>query len=454
MPLPVGKRAEGAVRLKRIKPVPPMADPPSHEWTDRRCFITLRIYGQDFSCLIDTGAARSFINSNVAEILRNDNAPLHPVHSIIQVADGREMVLRHEFQIPCILGTSTYQITVTEFPQLAEEIVLGIDTLTQMNLSIRINGQEVASQRQLRVTQDGHNMDVPIPLHGISDLNQHEHTKLKQFLDNELQIFAGLKGTSKVGEHRIRMKHDRPITARYLPQNPAMQAIIDKELDKMLAAGQIEPSNSPSSAPIVLVRKKQGTYRLCIDYRQLNEHYIKDAYPLPQINHINKLRGARYISTLDLRQGYWQIPLADDSRQYTAFIAPGRGLFQFKVMPFGHHSAPATFQRIMDTIIGPEFSDFAVVYLDDIIIISRTFDKHLTHLRTVFTRLQEANLQLNPDKCEFCRTELKYLGHVIRQAGIQTDPEKKSVPSLLRQQSKKSAGLSGLHRGIDGLYPI
>lgn len=100
--------------------------------------------------------------------------------------------------------------------------------------------------------------------------------------------------------------------------------------------------------------------------------------------------------------GYWQIPLAEESKQYTAFIAPGRGLFQFKVMPFGHHSAPATFQRIMDTVIGPELSEFAVVYLDDIIIISRTFQEHLTHLRTVFQRLQKAKLQLNPDKCEFC----------------------------------------------------
>lgn len=402
-----------------------MADPPSHDWTDPRCFINAQIYGETFRCLIDTGAARSFINSRVADIFRTVNAPISFVHSVVQVADGREIILRHEFKVPCMVGDATHQITVTEFPHLAEEIILGIDALLHMNLSIQINGQEVKPQNRTRSTQNGHNADTQIPLHGISDLNQNEQLKLKQFLEHELQVFKRLKGTCKVGEHRIRMKHDRPITARYLPRNPAMQAIIDKELDDLLNAGQIEPSTSPYSAPIVLVRKKQGTYRLCIDYRQLNEHSIKDAYPLPQIDHIlNKLRGARYISTLDLKQGYWQIPLTDSSRQYTAFIAPGRGLFQFKVMPFGHHSAPATFQRIMDNVIGPELSDFAVVYLDDIIIISRTFDEHLAHLKIVFQRLQEANLRLNPDKCEFCRTELKYLGHVICRDGIQTDPEK------------------------------
>lgn len=425
MPLPIGKRAEGAVRPKRIRTVSPTADPPSNDWTDRRYFINAQTYGNTFRCLIDTGAARSFVNSRVADTLRKANAPTMFVHSIVQVADGREIILRNEFRIPCLINGTTHLINVTEFPQLAEEIIFGIDALTTMNFSIQINGQEIKTQRKTRSTQNGHNIDTQIPLHGISDLNQTEQSRLQQFLGNELQVFKKLKGTSKVGVHHIRMKHDRPITARYIPRNPAMQAIIDKELDELLKAEQIEPSNSPYSAPIVLVRKKQGTYRLCIDYRQLNEHSIKDAYPLPQIDHIlNKLRGAKYISTLDLKQGYWQIPLANDSRQFTAFIAPGRGLFQFKVMPFGHHSAPATFQRVMDTVIGPELSEFAIVYLDDIIIISRTFDEHLDHLRIVFRRLQDANLQLNPDKCEFCRTELKYLGHVICRDGIQTDPEK------------------------------
>lgn len=155
-----------------------------------------------------------------------------------------------------------------------------------------------------------------------------------------------------------------------------MQEIIDKEINELLANDRIEPSTSPVlsvhySAPIVLVKKKdKGKLRLCVDYRQLNKADINDAYPLPQIPAIlDKLRGAKYISTLDLKQGYWQIPVALDSRQYTAFTVPGRGLFQWKVMPFGIHSAAAVFQRTLDQVITPEMDKFAIVYLDDIIVL-------------------------------------------------------------------------------------
>lgn len=425
MHLPVGKRAKGAVHTERVINVSHAVDPQNRDWTDKRCFITATIFGRKFHCLIDTGAARSFINPAVAELCRKSNATVRQIHSTVQLADGHEIVLQQEFSIPANIGGQHHTIEVIEFPQLAEDVILGMSTLLQMNISIHINGHEIRPYHPIRYTDNGHNIDKPLSLHGISDLSLTETEQLKLFLDAELQSFSSLRGTATIGEHKIRMKHDRPITARYLPRNPAMQAVIDRELDELLAADQIEPSNSPYSAPIVLVRKKQGTWRLCIDYRQLNEHSIKDAYPLPQIEHIlNKLRGARYISTLDLRQGYWQIPLAQDSRQYTAFVAPGRGLFQWKVMPFGHHSAPATFQRIMDTVIGPELADFAIVYLDDIIIISSSFSEHLEHLRTVFQRLKNANLRVNPDKCDFCRTQLKYLGHIVSREGIHTDPEK------------------------------
>jgi len=146
---------------------------------------------------------------------------------------------------------------------------------------------------------------------------------------------------------------------------------------------------------------------------------------LPQINAtLDKLRGARYLTTLDLQQGYWQIPLAPESRAVTAFTVPGRGLMQFKVMPFGLHSAPATFQRLLDTILGPELEPHVFAYLDDIIIASPSFEEHLRHLTEVFTRLREARLRLNPAKCRFCVPELKYLGHIINRQGIRTDPEK------------------------------
>jgi hypothetical protein len=136
-----------------------------------------------------------------------------------------------------------------------------------------------------------------------------------------------------------------------------MQGIIDEEVDKMLAEGVIEPSESPWSSPIVLAKKKDGKYRFCIDFRKVNEVTRKDAHPLPFINVIlDKLRRARYISTIDLKSGYGQVPLTPASKPITAFTVQSRGLYQFRVMPFGLHSAPATFQRLMDRVIGPELA--------------------------------------------------------------------------------------------------
>ncbi|XP_036345727.1 uncharacterized protein LOC118754970, partial [Rhagoletis pomonella] len=258
------------------------------------------------------------------------------------------------------------------------------------------------------------------------DLNhEDEAARIRDFLAEELQKFETISGVATVGEHRIIMTDERPIKQRYFPRNPAMQSVIDTEIDELLKKGCIEPSRSPHSAPIVLARKKNGKWRLCVDYRQLNARSVPDAYPLPRIQHIlDKLRQAKYISSLDLKNGYWQIPLEPKSRPYTAFTVPGRGLFQWRVMPFGLHSAPATFQRALDQVIGPEMEPYAFAYLDDIIVIGSTFDEHVEHLRAVLRRLQRAIVCINSEKCDFFKRELRYLGHVISDKGIHTDPDK------------------------------
>lgn len=166
----------------------------------------------------------------------------------------------------------------------------------------------------------------------------------------------------------------------------------------------------------------------CVNLKAVNDATIKDAYPLPQVQAIlDRLKEARYISTLDLQDGYWQVSLQEESRPLTAFTAPSRGLYQFRVMPFGLHSAAATFQRLLDTVLGPELDRIAFAYLDDIIVLGKTFQEHLANLRRVFELLRSANLKLNQEKCKFCQPELKYLGHVVCSAGILTDPEKVSA---------------------------
>ncbi|XP_039303430.1 uncharacterized protein LOC120357332 [Solenopsis invicta] len=286
----------------------------------------------------------------------------------------------------------------------------------------------------------------------MTERTPQEERELQTFLATELAKFEHVRGPTDQAVHHIRVKTEHPIKQRYRSRNPAMQRIIDEEVHAMEAAGVIEPSNSAWSSPVVIVRKKDGRHRFCIDFRKVNEVTERDAYPLPHITPtLDKLRGAKYLSTLDLEKGYWQIPLTPESRPITAFTVPGRGLMQFTVMPFGLHSAPATFQRLLDRILGPELEPHVFVYLDDVIIASPTFADHLKHLEEVFRRLREARLKLNPEKCYFCRTELKYLGHIVDRRGIRTDPDKVRAvtewptPTNIRQ-IRQFVGLASWYR--------
>jgi hypothetical protein len=271
-------------------------------------------------------------------------------------------------------------------------------------------------------------------------LSTDEEQRLRQFLAEKLPLFDTVRGLTPLAQHEIRLLHPEPVKQRYRPRNPFMQGIIDEEVDKMPAEGLIEPSDSPCSSPIVLAKKKDGKHRFCIDFRKVNEVTRKDAYPLPFINVIlDKLRRAWYISTIDVKSGYWQVPLTPANKPITAFMVPSRGLYQFRVMPFGLHSAPATFQRLMDRVMGPELDPYCFAYLDDIVVLGETFEQHLEVLQEVFRRLRAANLRLNPDKCQFGRRSLTYLGHVVTAAGIWTDPDKVAAiqqlatPKTLRQ---------------------
>ena len=146
----------------------------------------------------------------------------------------------------------------------------------------------------------------------------------------------------------------------------------------MLRNDIIERSDSPWASPIILIRKKDGKYRFCVDYRKLNNVTEKDAYPLPMISStLDKLNNAKYLSTLDIKSAYWQIPMESSSKKYTAFTVPNRGLFQFKRMPFGLCNAPSVWQRFIDQVLQSDLEPHVFVYLDDIVIVTQTFDKHI-----------------------------------------------------------------------------
>ena len=199
---------------------------------------------------------------------------------------------------------------------------------------------------------------------------------------------------------------------------------IREEVQKLLKAGVIQKSKSPWGFPPVIVDKKNGSQRLCIDYRKLNDVTIRDSYPLPNIAEtLDSFHGAKYFSTLDLTSGYWQMKIHPKDRAKTAFNTR-HGHFEFVRMPFGLTNAPASFQRLMDRVLEQEIGDFVQVYLDDIIIYSETWEEHLIHLNKVLERLEKAGLKLSKEKCKFGETELEFLGHIISRDGIKPDPNK------------------------------
>lgn len=227
-------------------------------------------------------------------------------------------------------------------------------------------------------------------------------------------------------QHTIVTDNASPISVRDYRRSPKERAALSRIVDELLQQQVIQPSTSAWCSPPVLVKKNDGSYRLCINYKKLNSITRKDKYPLPRIDDlIERLHGARTFSTLDLKSGYWQIPMAPLDACKTAFKTDS-GLYEFTVMPFGVTNGPATFQRFMDQILRP-VSAFTMVYIDDIIIFSDNVDAHVQHLDRVLHELCRWNLRISLEKCTFFATEVRFLGFMVSASGIRADPTKVSA---------------------------
>ncbi|GFX51763.1 retrovirus-related Pol polyprotein from transposon 17.6 [Trichonephila clavipes] len=234
-------------------------------------------------------------------------------------------------------------------------------------------------------------------------------------------------GRTRLTKRRIDRGEHPPIKQHSRRLSFAKQEEVQKLIKAIKDNDVIEPSSSPSSSPIVLIRKKDGSIRFCVDYHRLNDVTKKDSYPLPRIDDtLDTLAGNTWVSTLDLKSGYWQVELHPDDKEKTAFTT-GQGLWQFKVMPSGLCNAPATFKRLMETALGGLSYEACLVFLDDIIIVWRSFEEHLKNIRRMLQKLKEANLKLSPSKCHLFRREVTYLDHIISAEGVRTDPDKISA---------------------------
>ncbi|KAK3104940.1 hypothetical protein FSP39_013542 [Pinctada imbricata] len=260
------------------------------------------------------------------------------------------------------------------------------------------------------------------------ELDQQQKRDIENLLKDYNDILS--KSETDIGhnnsvKHRIELYDPIPFKQRYRRIPPSMFDHVRDHLQQLLSAGIIRKSHSPFTSNVVLAKKKDGKLRLCIDFRQLNQRTIKDNYALPRIDELlESLSGNKYFSVLDMKSGYHQIEIEEIHKERTAFTVGPLGFYEYNRMPFGLTNAPATYQRLMEECLGDLHLNICFIYLDDLIIVSRTFEEHLQRMRKVFQKLREAGLKLTPKKCHLLMKKVKYVGHVVSENGIEPDPDK------------------------------
>lgn len=270
----------------------------------------------------------------------------------------------------------------------------------------------------------------------IVKLTVEQEMKLNTLLQNYDEIFKETGPPCPYVVHKINTGDHLPIASPPYRTSLQKRELMKIELDSMLKQDVIEESESPWAFPVVMTPKPDGSIRFCVDYRKLNAITVKDSYPLPRIDDLlQEAQSTMFMSTIDLKSGYWQIQMNREDVEKTAFVTPF-GSYQFTKMPFGLCNAPATFQRLMNVFRNGLPSVLLLIYLDDLIIISNSFERHMEDLQKVFERLKHFKLRAKQSKCKFACSKLKYLGHILTPNGIMLDPSK--VAAIVERQPPRN----------------
>lgn len=401
-----------------------------HATNDERPYLDVDILGYRFLGLLDSGASRTFLGQKGWNILKRLNLPLDENgKSVCTVANGQRAESIGKLQLPIRLRDRVRIVEVIVLPDLPHSLILGYDFWVVMGIvpDLRHNEWHFAENPDSICCLDEDQLQTVLDSAEKSRLDELV-TKYKESMGEDI-------GCTNLVEHKIVVQSE-PIRQRSYRVSPVLQKIIEEEIEEMLRLGVIEPSNSPWASPVVIVRKKNTEkHRFCVDYRILNSASLRDSYPLPLVSEtLDKLKDAKYLSSLDIKSAYWQVPIEESSKPLTAFICH-KGLYQFRRMPFGLHNAPATWQRLIDRIL-TDLAPYVFVYLDDVVIVTQTFEEHLRVLEEVFRRLKDAGITISWEKCQFCRPEMKYLGYVVDRRGLRVDPDK--VKAMLELQRPKT----------------
>ncbi|GFY34334.1 retrovirus-related Pol polyprotein from transposon 17.6 [Trichonephila clavipes] len=378
--------------------------------------IQISICHTEAAVCADTGATHSVAGEKLYHLLKQKGLNFEEKTMQMTLADGRTQTT--EILTTSIDISIQEKVIPTELLILknakGNRTLLGINFLTAAGIVLDLQ------RKQWYFTETSHRkynfVKAPPNINALLTVDPEPH--LCQLRKNE-----GGEPTPFI-EHRINTRNHLPVAVPPYRMNPSKKEILKQEIDRLLSEGIIEECESPYASPVVLIPKPNGSFRLCIDYRKLNEITVADTYPLPRMDDLlHQAKLTPFMSTLDLRAGYHQVKVHVEDQDKTAFVCPFV-TYRFLRMPYGLRNAPATFQRLMDRFCNGLEDILALPYLDDIIVLSETFEKHMFDLKTIFERLLHFKLKANREKCHFASFRVKYLGFRITQKGIEVDPEK------------------------------
>lgn len=396
---------------------------------DNRPHAQVDIMGIKVIGLLDCGAHQTVIGAGAEQLVRTLQLKTHPCNVVLKTANGAKIPVRGYINLPITFNDRTKIISTLVAPSLTQQLYLGHNFWEAFGIKPAIPTECDIST-------------LPQEDFSLTESQRKELEEVKSLF--KVANSEYLDSTNLV-KHRIELKEEfknrSPIRINPYPFSPTVQKKMNEALEKMLRQGVIEKGKSDWCLPTVPVIKPTGEVRLCLDARRLNERTQRDAYPLPHQDRIlGRLGPCKYLSTIDLSQAFLQIPLHEDSKKYTAFSVLGKGLFQFTRLPFGLVNSPATLAKLMDEVLGyGELEPGVFIYLDDIVIVSESFESHLESLREVSRRLVRANLSINIEKSKFCLSELPYLGYILSREGLRPNAERvEAIINYERPQSVRA----------------
>ncbi|CAF1433061.1 unnamed protein product [Rotaria sp. Silwood1] len=398
---------------------------------------------------------KAVVNAVVSNIIHSNKMLLNVInektqqYKRIRLCDGLVNVKNNNLQL-------TIYNPTTRIVTLPKSMLLGtVDHLTPNVYCSTLSSNSTIQHIDLTHETEKKSIEVADIITALTQhlqANQLYYQQVRDLLQNHSILFDTSKPrTIKTTVHHvINTGNHSPVNAKPYFKTIEQRKNAQQEIDKMLKAGIIIPSHSPWSSPVVLLKKPNGEFRFIIDYRKLNSITKKDSYPQPTVEElIQRLGGHSWFTKLDLKSGYYQIPIHQADKEKTAFVTQD-GLYQFEVLPMGLMNAPPTFQRIMNNIIGYKRWDYILVYLDDILVFSKSFDNHIKHLQELFDILAEHQFTLNPSKCSIAKQSIEFLSHTITKDSI--IPSKERIQAILDIPQPTSLAQANKFIGKIGWY--